>query len=324
MGQVPYFVPVRPEDTIPPGARLAAPSPLPRAPTPFVGASAAPQQAGVRVPAAAAGGPGQVPTDAQVAAPAVAAVGGQEERDVAGGKGKPDAPPEVPPPADPADAAQPTVPPKEAAPPPAPAKEAAPPPAPPKEAAPPPAKEAAQPPAPPKEAAQPPAPPKAADPPPKEAAQPLPPVPQRSPSASSDESEGEPGIIFIRSSERLKKREPLDLRDFAEDAPEADQRGDLTILEADLRYDEDDETVEPPPRDYNPLLSDDEEYYPENDDDLRIEVDELDALRADQEEDAVRPESAIEISDTEAEEEKEEYDPIDFDDPQVLYSLMLQ
>ena len=235
MGQGPYFIPVRPEDTIPPAARAAMASPAFRAPTPH--------------PGAATGGQAPAPGVSGLPAPAAAAAGGQEV---------PAAPPggqEVP--APPAQAPAPGV----------------------------------------------------------------PDLPAPDADNSSDDEESV-GIVFIRTSERLKKRAPVDLRDFAEDAPDADQTGDLTILTADLRYDEDDETVEPPPKGYDPHLSDDDEFYPENDDDLRIEVDELDGLRGDQEEDPVRPESAIEISDSE--DEKDEYGPVDFDDPQVLSTIYIR
>ena len=122
-------------------------------------------------------------------------------------------------------------------------------------------------------------------------------------------------MIILRRSDRLYKKKH-DLRDFAEDAPAAPQEGDLGILDTDLRYEISDDDTYPPPTADDPIIEDVEEWYPVDDDDLRIEIDELDALRGEAEEPVRRPPSES-SSDTDSRSHDVDYDPVDFDDPEV-------
>ncbi len=121
-------------------------------------------------------------------------------------------------------------------------------------------------------------------------------------------------VIILRRSDRLHRKKH-NLKDTLEDPPEAPQEGDLGILETDLRFEIEDDDTYPPPVEGDPFEQEDtEEYYPMDDDDLRIEVDELDALRGEAEEPVRRPPS---VSSTESEAQDVDYEPVDFTDPQV-------
>ncbi len=124
-------------------------------------------------------------------------------------------------------------------------------------------------------------------------------------------------MIILRRSDRLRNKEH-DLRDYAENAPDAPQEGDLGILDTDLRYEiSEDDTFIAPSSEMDPIFQDVEEWYPMDDNDLRIEIDELDALRGEAEEPVRRPPSES-SQDTETEAAQDvDYDPVDFTDPQV-------